>query len=66
MLIRSLQIVFIAAETTTHIFWILVKAGLDKLLELLGEVAGELGRVVLGDEEEDAHRMQVGIGWLTL
>ena len=46
---------------TWSILGILVQAGLHKLLELFGEVAGQLGRVVLRDEEENPHRMQVRI-----
>ena len=45
---------------------VLVEAGLHELLELLGEVAGELRRVVLGDEEEHSHGVQVGVGGLAL
>ena len=46
---------------TWPILWVLVQASLNKLLELLGEVAGQLGRVVLGDEEENPHRVKVRV-----
>ena len=49
-----------------YILRVLVEAGLDKLLELLGKVARELGRVVLGYEEEDPHGVEVRVGRLTL
>lgn len=49
-----------------HILRVLVEAGVDKLLELLGVVAGELRRVVLRDEEQHAHGVQVAVGRLAL
>ena len=51
---------------TWPILGVLVQAGLHKLLELLGEVAGQLGRVVLRDEEENPHRVQIRVGRLPL
>lgn len=50
----------------THILRILVKARLDELLELARVVARQLRRVVLGDEEEYAHGMQLRVGRLAL
>lgn len=49
----------------THVFWVFVEAGFHKLLESLGVVAGELGRVVLGDEEEHTHGVKIRVGWFT-
>ena len=48
----------------THIERLLIEANGDKLFESLGEVAGQLRRRVLGDEEEDAHGVQVRVRWL--
>ena len=62
---KTCKIVKIKREST-HIFGILVQASLDKLFKLLRVIASELRRIVLGDEEEDAHRMQVGIRRLSL
>jgi hypothetical protein len=47
-----------------YIFWIFIETSFDKLLKLLGVIARQLRRIVLWDEEEDAHGMQIGIGWL--
>ena len=52
-----------AAGGRTHIFRILVKTGLDELLECLGIVAGELRRVVFWNEEENPHGVQLRVGW---
>ena len=49
-----------------HVFGIFVETGLDELFERLGVVAGELRRVVLGDQKEDAHRVQVRVGRFAL
>ena len=51
---------------STYILGFLVEALLDKLSEGLGELCAELGRGVLGDEEEDAHRVQLRVGRLAL
>ena len=51
---------------TWPILWVLVQASFHKLLELLGEVARQLGRVVLRDEEENPHRVQVRVRGFTL
>lgn len=47
-----------------YIFWIFIETSFDKLLKLFGVIARQLRRIVLWDEEEDAHGMQIGIGWL--
>ncbi len=47
-----------------YVFGIFVETGLDKLLKLFRIVARQLRRVILWDEEKDAHGMQVGIGRL--
>ena len=46
---------------TTHVIGVLVEAGFDEQFELLAEVALQRGRVVLGDEEEDPHGVQVRV-----
>ena len=48
----------------THILGVFIEARVDELLESLGVVASELGGVVLGDEEEHAHGVQVTVGGL--
>ena len=48
----------------THIVRVLVEADLHKILEGLGEVARQLGWVVLWNEEQHAHGMKVGVGRL--
>ena len=52
--------------STRSVLWILVQASFHELLELLREVAGQLGRVVLRDQEKDSHWMQIRIGRLPL
>ena len=47
-------------------FRVLVKTGLDELLERSAEVALQLRRRVLGDEEERPHRVKVREGRLAL
>ena len=49
-----------------YMFRVLVKTGLDELLERPAEVALQLRRRVLGDEEECPHRVEVGEGGLAL
>ena len=48
-----------------YMFRVFIEAGFDEFLELLAVVASQLGRVVFGYQEEDAHRMQIGIGRLS-
>lgn len=50
----------------TYIFRVLIETRLDELLELFGVIACELGRVVLGNKEENPHRVQLAIRWLAL
>ena len=45
----------------TDIIWVLVEADLHKLLEGLGKVPRQLGRVVLGDQEQHAHGVKVRV-----
>ena len=52
--------------STRSVLWILVQASLHKLLELLGEVAGQLGWVVFRDQEKDSHWVQIRVRWLPL
>ena len=52
--------------STRSVLWILVQASFHELLELLREVAGQLGRVVLRDQEKDSHWMQIRVGRLPL
>ena len=49
----------------TYIFRILVQTGLNKLFELFGEIPRQLWRVVLGDQEENPHWMEVGVRWFS-
>ena len=49
----------------TYILRILVQAGLYKLFELLGEISRQLRRIVLRDQEQDSHRMEVGVRWFS-
>ena len=49
-----------------YVFRVLVKTGLDELLERPAEVALQLRSRVLGDEEERPHRVEVGEGGLAL
>ena len=51
---------------SSYMFRVLVKTGLDELLERPAEVALQLRRRVLGDEEERPHRVEVGEGGLAL
>ena len=52
-------------EAWTYVFGIFVEAGFDKFFERLGVVPRQLRRVVLRNEEEHPHRMQIRIGRLT-
>ena len=52
--------------STRSVLRILVQASFHKLLELLGEVAGQLGWVVFRDQEKDSHWMQIRVRWLPL
>ena len=51
---------------TRSVLWILVQASFHELFELLREVAGQLGRVVLRDQEKDSHWVQIGVGGFPL
>lgn len=44
-----------------YILRVLVEASLDEVLERLRITPGELWRIVFGDEEEDAHRVELGV-----
>ena len=44
-------------DMCTHVLRVFIQARFDKLLELLGVVAGELWRIVLGYEEQHPHGM---------
>lgn len=50
----------------TYIFWVLIQARLDELFEGFRVAAGELRGVVLGNEEEHPHGMELGVGRLAL
>jgi hypothetical protein len=49
-----------------YLFGLLLNAELNKLLEGLGEVTLEDGGVVLGDQKEDPHGMEISVGGLSL
>ena len=53
-------------KNLTHIFGVLVQTSFYELLELFGEISSQLGRIILGDEEEDPHGMEVGVWRLSL
>lgn len=49
-----------------YIFWVLIEARLDELFEGFRVAACQLRGVVLGDEEEHPHGVQLGVGGLAL
>jgi hypothetical protein len=49
----------------TYIVWVFVKTGLNKVLKVLGVGACQLWWIVFWNEEENSHRVQLGIWWLS-
>ena len=47
----------------TYVLGVYVEARLHELLEWLGVVAGQLGRIAVRDEPEHAHRMELAVRW---
>jgi len=55
------------SAAAAHVVGVFIEAQFDEGDEVSAEVgAGQLRRVVLGDEEQRPHRVQVGVGRLTL
>lgn len=50
----------------TYIFRVLIQAGLDEVLELFTVTPRQLRGVILRDQEQHPHGMQLGIGRLSL
>ena len=52
--------------STAYVVCILVQTGVDKVFEVLAELAIQFGRVILRYEEENTHWMQLRVGRLTM
>lgn len=62
---RDTARLYVRKRWNTHVFRILVEAGLDKLLKLLRVIPSELWRIVLRYQKEHSHGMQLAVGWLS-